>query len=350
MDALTTPVPAKLASSGGGDRPARCRGRRFRTSSHGVPVGFRVVSACQSPILLGRPGSPKERGGAERCWNRALLPVPKESQPSSPAPMSRSGPPSVFVQAWLSDRHPPHAHIWPCRRQGQRRSSVGMTTAFGLQGHGPVACRSGLPKQARARALAPVADTVCAPPRGLGARTLPVPFRRQASRSPPRHLGPVDPGPGPHAILRRAPDSTPSPRLDGTVLDPLQARGTNSMWRKRGVPSLSIEQTTQAYRRSTAWPQAGLRGRRLPRYRLPARTTERRSTGRQAPQSVTRAERAIETAPNPGISWRRRARSERRPVRALGRRANGTEGAGNDRGGPRGAPVPDGLRRARPAS
>lgn len=79
-------------------------------------------------------------------------------------------------------------------------------------------------------------------------------------------------GPGPQA-RRPASDYRlrvlTTPPRDG----PSRAPGTSVVptWRKRGVPSLSIEPTTADVKRSTAWPRAGLRGRRLPRHRRPAR-------------------------------------------------------------------------------
>jgi hypothetical protein len=63
--------------------------------------------------------------------------------------------------------------------------------------------------------------------------------------------------------------------------------------------------------------------------------TQRRFADRPARRSRTRTGRAIRTAPNPGTSWRWRARRKRRPMRALGRRANGTGALARTAGDPR---------------
>jgi hypothetical protein len=54
MNALYTPAPAKLASSGGGGRPARCGGRGFRTGPDRVPADS-AWSCLQNPIFLPEP-------------------------------------------------------------------------------------------------------------------------------------------------------------------------------------------------------------------------------------------------------------------------------------------------------
>jgi hypothetical protein len=93
-------------------------------------------------------------------------------------------------------------------------------------------------------------------------------------------------------------------------------------------PPLGREQAPRAT--ATSPPAAGL-------------GTERRSVGRPAPRSVTRAERAIRTAPKgtswggaPGVNGSQGARSN-------GER-DGTRSAGRTRGGPRESPAPDGPR------
>jgi hypothetical protein len=92
-----------------------------------------------------------------------------------------------------------------------------------------------------------------------------------------------------------------------------------------GLGPFTIEQTTEdvtAIHRLTA---SGLRGRTAISPAATGPATERRSAGRPALRPVTRAELAIGTAPNPGTSWGRRARSEREAGGALERRANETE-------------------------
>lgn len=130
MDALSTPVPAKLSSRGGGGRPDPCRGRGSLPGSHTVPIRFRVVSALPESDLRGRLGSPGELGAATPSRTRPW--VPGEFRPSSAAPMSRSGPLSVFVQVWLSDRQ---TRVAPCgrARRGPRASTVS-TTPLGPRG------------------------------------------------------------------------------------------------------------------------------------------------------------------------------------------------------------------------
>jgi len=54
MNALYTPAPAKLASSGGGGLPARCGGRGFRTGPDRVPADS-AWSCLQNPIFLPEP-------------------------------------------------------------------------------------------------------------------------------------------------------------------------------------------------------------------------------------------------------------------------------------------------------
>jgi hypothetical protein len=120
-----------------------------------------------------------------------------------------------------------------------------------------------------------------------------------------------------------------TPRRDG----PSRAPGTSVVptWRKRGVPSPSIEPTTadvQAIHRLAA---SGPQKATAPSPPATGPGTERRSATRPAPRSVTRAERAIRTAPNPGTSSRRRARSERRPKE----RSDGEQTGPRRRRGPR---------------
>jgi hypothetical protein len=126
--------------------------------------------------------------------------------------------------------------------------------------------------------------------------------------------------------------------------------GSSAMGTEWGLRPFTMSRQPKTSRRSTAWPRAGIRGRRLSRHRQPAREPQRRPAGRPAPRSMTRAGRAIRSAPNPGTSWPRRARSERKAGRALGRRPNGTGAPVRTAVIREGSPVPDGRRRARPAT
>jgi hypothetical protein len=150
------------------------------------------------------------------------------------------------------------------------------------------ACRSGLPNQARAlgaraggRYRVGASERVRSPdlpiPSAAGLDVSTTPYRPGRSRIRS----------GPHSIPPPAPDSAFSPRPGASVLAPLQARtGTGRGGNAESNHSASTRQQ-QTYRRSTAWSQAGLRGRRFRRQRRPARATER-SARRPAPRSVTR--------------------------------------------------------------
>jgi hypothetical protein len=138
-----------------------------------------------------------------------------------------------------------------------------------------------------------------------------------------------------------------------TVPIPLQAWGVEQKWSREGLngdrhhPRSSRQQ--QTCRRSIAWPRAGLRGRMAVSPPATGSDTERRSATRPAPRSVTQAERAIRTAPNPGTSGgvALGASGGRRSARTA---SEWGRSAGGVRGGPRGSPEPDSRRRARPAT
>jgi len=106
-----------------------------------------------------------------------------------------------------------------------------------------------------------------------------------------------------------------------------------------GLRPLTIEQTTEDV---TAI-------HRLAASRLPSATalsppaagagTERRSAGGPVRRFMTRAGRAIGTAPNPGTSRGGALGVNGRPDERLERRANGTEAPARSGGGPRGSLV-----------
>ena len=139
--------------------------------------------------------------------------------------------------------------------------------------------------------------------------------------------------------LGDCPRPTPGTRRGANV----ESGGTE--W---GPAALNIEQTTA----DVGDPPLGrsrLRGRRLSRHGQPDSDTERSSAGRPAPRSVTRAGRAIRTAPNPGTSrgGALGASGGRRTARTASER---DRSAGEVRGDPRGSPEPDGRRRVSPAT
>lgn len=115
MDALSTQLRAKLAFKRRRLLPCPCRGPGFRTGSHGVPVGFRVVFACQSPIFLGWPGFPG-RTGAGATW---LEPCATSGPRRIPTEFRRS---DVKVRAFrclcagvVERRQTPGVPRWPRR-------------------------------------------------------------------------------------------------------------------------------------------------------------------------------------------------------------------------------------------
>jgi hypothetical protein len=255
--------------------PARRRGHEIRTGSRRVPVGFRAAfpplyerseAGLSGPVPDFRsPGNPRgiPNSAVKVRAFRCLCVVVAERPPGVP---TRAAPPS-----------------WPevlVRRH---------TTTLGLKALFPARAAAASPSTRGRWALAPVADTAWAPPRGFGARTfLSLPLRGR-------------PGRFHHAVSARTiedqvrspldsasgPDSVFSPRPGESVLAPLQARtGTGRGGNAESNHSASTRQQ-QTYRRSTAWSQAGLRGRRFRRQRRPARATER-SARRPAPRSVTR--------------------------------------------------------------
>jgi hypothetical protein len=310
-----------------------------------VPVGCRVVLAI-SESDLPRPARFPWRDGAARDAAGTLRDLRSAGfRLDSAAPMSRSGPSSVFVQAWLTVSHP--------------RMFTGCPAADVAGGVRPQACRppsafkpwSGRVSQrssprAWARALAPMADSACASLTWPGADSL---------------LSP-DGAPRFHAVsvrtiegqVRVSLDSEvgarlhvfTTPRRDGPP--PTPGTSAERMRRERGVPSLSIEQTTadvQAIHRLVASRPPKATATSPP---ATGSGTERRSATRPAPGHVREPEersgRLRTRAPH------EEARSERMEAGgALGRRPDGTEAPAGTRGDPRGSPVPA-RRRARPAT
>jgi hypothetical protein len=78
-----------------------------------------------------------------------------------------------------------------------------------------------------------------------------------------------------------------------------------------------------------------LRGRRQARHRRSARADRRRSAAAPVRRSHIASRTTEQTAPNPGTSWRRRARRKLMAGRALERRADETGAPGEARGRPR---------------
>ena len=115
------------------------------------------------------------------------------------------------------------------------------------------------------------------------------------------------------------------------------ASGSSRLGTEWGLEPFTIEQTTEDVTAIHRLAASRLRGRRLSRTgrRLGHRAEIR---GRRAPRSVTRAERAIKTAPNPGTSRGRRARRSRRPRRSARTASERDRSAGEDRGSPRREP------------
>jgi hypothetical protein len=110
-------------------------------------------------------------------------------------------------------------------------------------------------------------------------------------------------------------------------------------------PSRSSRQP-KTLRRSTAWPGAGLRGRRLPRHG--DRPWHRAEIRDKAGATVDDAGRSSDRdGPEPG-HLRGGALGEDGGRGSARTATTGTKAPRKDRGGPRGSPVPDGRRRARP--
>ncbi len=129
----------------------------------------------------------------------------------------------------------------------------------------------------------------------------------------------------------------------GRNRDPSGSSRTGTEW---GLGPFTMEQTTEDV--TVIHRLAASRPPRATAVSPPAAGSDsgRRSAGRSARRSHTPAGRAIRTAPNPGTSRRRRARSEREPGRALERRARWDGSAEGSAVIREGSPVPDGRRRA----
>jgi hypothetical protein len=225
----------------------------------------------------------------------------------------------IDLRTWLGRRLAPPS-TWP------RCASVGLRTA---SASGDLArSRAAAGQRATEPRPCAAANGAWRPGRVTGSDECLCPAPpRPGSSSPPRPLPSDDPRRG--SCLRSVPrptcpNSTSSPPkwrrasprsrhewgLGGekTGSPTLQHRPDNC--RRDGDPPLGREQASEG--------DGCLATGRL------AGATERRPTRRPARWSRTRTGRAIRTAPNPGTSWRRQARSEREAGRALGRRANGT--------------------------
>jgi hypothetical protein len=213
MFTLSTPVPAKLASSGGDGCPARCHGRGFRTGSDRVPVGFRAVSHSQDPTIIRRFRSPAR---AEQGWilsdryltsSRQRIPA---GFPGSDVKVRALGCRCAGVDEQPQGAACPHAAAPRWWQEGLVSEHHDHPRA---RGPGPVARRSGLPERAGARVLSPRV-----PRRRLRNAPLSQPGDRPR-RLPHAVFGPDDhgPGPHPHSVPPSGPDSTSSRRLGGTV-------------------------------------------------------------------------------------------------------------------------------------
>jgi hypothetical protein len=223
---------------------------------------------------------------------------------------------------------------------------------FGLQGHGPVGAAAASPRE-RGRGRESRAGGRYQRSRRLDGQEPipPVPWR-QATTSPPCRLGPEESGRGPYLYSSPAPEprlrafSTPRAR----TIPPLQARtGTRRGGNAESHHSPSSRQQ-QTRRRSTAWPRAGSEGDGHLSGGGRPREPERRSAGRPVSRSVTRAERAIQTATNPGTSRRGALGATGRPEeRSDGERAGPRRWRG-PRSSAKASPVPDGRKRARPTT
>jgi hypothetical protein len=197
----------------------------------------------------------------------------------------------------MSDRHPP-----ACTGRRVPTWREALTVWHHDPSRPPWGIVQRAPKQAMVRALAPVADTAWTSPGASGARAPPVPpgnrprrFHHAVSaRTPHGRLGsPLDSalGPGLHVFS--------SPRTGRSWIHSRHEGGTRRGGNAESHNSASSRQQ-QAYRRSTAWPQAGLRRRTASSPSAAGSGIERRSAGRPAPRCVTQAGRAIRTGPEPG--------------------------------------------------
>jgi hypothetical protein len=266
MFTLSTPVPAKLASRGGDVCPARCHGRGFRTGSDRVPVGFHAVSYSQDPIIIRRfrSSARAERG---RILSDRYVTSSRQTIPA--------GFPGSDVKVWAVgclcarvDEQPrgaacPHAAAPPWWQEGLVSEHHDHPRA---RGPGLDARRQRAPR-ASGGGSALAARTAWA----SSERPLSQPGDRPR-RLPHAVFGPDDhgPGPHPHSVPPSGHDSTSSPRLGGTA--PLQARGRTRRGGNAESHHSASSRQQQTCRRSTAWPRAGLRGRRLPRHGPPTRT------------------------------------------------------------------------------
>ena len=247
--------------------------------------------------------------------------------------MSRSGPSSVFVQAWLSDSHPRmftagpvadvagrarpwhHDHLRPARpRSVGCGSELPEQVGGSARAGGRAACG-----RCKVRSRPPIP-----PGSGLDMSTTPSRPRRSGGQvRVPRFRG-------------RGPDSSFSPPRGATVLAALQAR----TWSQRGENAEShhsgSSRQQQTCRRSTAWPRAGLRGQRLPRHRRPTRAPSGKSAGKAGATVRDAGRTSDQDGPEPGQLRRRRARSNRRPEERSDGERTGPERR-HGRGGPRGA-------------
>lgn len=202
------------------------------------------------------------------------------------------------LQTWLARTLPPSP-----RRP--RWSSLGATTVSDSSRW--FRCLPQRVPERRSREPAPVNKPACAPPGGVtdpgpASPSCPPP-RTHGSSSPPRLLGPDDVRQGPLSPLGPPPsfrNSTFSlPSAETASPRSRHERGTRRRGNGESHPSASTRQQ-QTYRRSTAWPQAGFRGRRLHRHRRPARANERGSA-EKAGATVQHASRTSEQdGPEPG--------------------------------------------------
>jgi hypothetical protein len=229
--------------------------------------------ASTNPILLGRHGSP----GRPEGRGTSLEPRATSDPRRVPTKFRTSDVKVRAVEclcADVNDRDPACSQVAACRRAGCSRR--GHPTTFCLQSRGPVTCRSGLPSCEGVTARA-------------GGRTSWASLAKVRSPGPPAtgldvSTTPSQPGRSsalpycPHSIPRSGPRLHVFSSLAGTGLASLQVRtGTRRGGNVESHHSASTRQQ-QTYRRSTAWPRAGLRGRLLPRHGLGS-GTKRRSRG-----------------------------------------------------------------------
>jgi hypothetical protein len=206
----------------------------------------------------------------------------------------------------------------PAPRCGRKSPPGSRTVPIGFR---VSACRSPtLLGRLRSAAGAGRGDTLLEPYATSGPERVPTKFRRSDVKvraverlcagvveRPPDPAYPMRPAPrpegGPAGTTLRVGLQTPrfhhaaagrSQRAPGTCVVPTR--------RRRGVPSLSIEPTTADVQ--SIHRLAASRPPRATATSPPAAGsgTERRSATRPAPRFVTRAERAISTAPTPGTS------------------------------------------------